>query len=181
MNNGKNVGVRFTCLRRERRGRQVEPEKLPRRKEIRLKSYDYKSDGYYFVTVCTYRGKPYISRYMKTVEQILFSLPGRFSGLKIDRYVLMPTHLHLILVFNGMKKSLPEVVRAFKALVSKGTGVKFWQRNYYEHVIRNENALFKIREYIENNPLVQRIRFKEFYESGSDKSDPYRDQPITGM
>jgi len=156
-------------------GRFIEPEgKLAKRKEIRLKNYDYRSDGYYFVTVCTHRRKPYLSQYKKTVEQILLSLPERFSGLKIDWYVLMSTHVHVIFTFDGMKKGLPEVVRTIKALVTKDTGIKFWQRNYYEHVIRNESALLKIREYIENNPLVDKIRFEEFYEIGSDKSDPYK-------
>ena len=147
MDDGKSVGVRF-----------IEPAgKLPKRKEIRLKSYDYKSDGYYFVTIFTHRGKPNIKRYREVVERILLSLPERFSGLRIDWYILMSTHLHAIFVFEGMKKGLPEVVRTFKALVSRNTGVKFWQRNYYEHVIRNEAALFKIREYIKNNPLAERI------------------------
>ncbi|GAH88431.1 unnamed protein product, partial [marine sediment metagenome] len=41
-----------------------------------------------------------------------------------------------------------------------------WQRNYCEHVIKNEAVLFKIREYIENNPFAERIRFEEFYKSG---------------
>ena len=100
-------------------------------------------------------------------------MPERFYGMKIDWYVLMSTHLHVIFVFDGMKKSLPEVVRTFKGLVTRNTGTKFWQRNYYEHVIRNEATLFKIREYIENNPLAEKIRFEEFYKSGSDKSDPY--------
>ena len=89
----------------------------------------------------------------------------------------MSNHLHVIFVFNGMKESLSEVVRRFKALVTRNTGVKFWQRNYYEHVIRNESALFKMREYIKNNPLAERIRFEDFYESGSDKSDPYKKSP----
>jgi len=57
--------------------------------------------------------------------------------------------------------------------------VKFWQRNYYEHVIRNEAALLKIREYIKNNPLAERIRFEDFYESGSDESDPYKNSSRT--
>jgi hypothetical protein len=52
--------------------------------------------------------------------------------------------------------------------------MKFWQRNYYEHVIRNEYALLKIREYIQNNPLAENIKFEEFYKDGSDESDPYR-------
>ena len=86
----------------------------------------------------------------------------------------MPDHLHMIFVFNEIKKDLSEIIRTFKALVTKNTRIKFWQRNYYEHVIRNEDALLKIREYIQNNPLVESIKFKEFYKNGSDESDPYR-------
>ena len=56
-----------------------------------------------------------------------------------------------------MKEGLPELIRTFKALVARSTGTRFWQRNYYEHVIRTEVALFKIREYIENNPLAETI------------------------
>jgi REP element-mobilizing transposase RayT len=49
-------------------------------------------------------------------------------------------------------------------VVKKESGEKeFWQRNYYEHIIRNEEALSKIREYIQNNPMADRIRFEEFY------------------
>ena len=65
-----------------------------------------------------YRGKPNIRRYREVVEKILLSLPERFSGLKIDFYVLMSTHLHVIFVFDEIKEGLPEVVRIFKALVS---------------------------------------------------------------
>lgn len=137
---------------------------LPKRKSIRLKNYDYTLDGYYFVTICTNDKKPNIQRYKETVKKILYSLPERFTGLEIDYTCLMPTHLHTIFVFNSVKKSLGEAVRTFKALVSKETGKRnFWQRNYYEHVIRNEKALFKIREYIQNNPIVERIRFEQFY------------------
>ena len=153
MDDGKNVGVRF-----------IEPvRKSPKRKEIRLKGFDYRSNGYYFVTICTHRGKPNVKRYRNVVERILLSLPERFSGLRIDWYVLMSTHLHAILVFDGMKEGLPEVVRTFKALVTRTTGVRFWQRNYYEHVIRNDAALFKIRGYIQNNPLTGIMRFERIH------------------
>jgi putative transposase len=161
--NGK-VGVRF-----------IEPAgSVPKRKEIRLKSYDYKSNGYYFITICTYRGKPFIKKYEEIIENILLSLPERFSGLTIDWYILMPTHLHMIFVFNEVEKDLPEIVRAFKALVTRNTRMKFWQRNYYEHVIRNGYALLKIREFIQSNPLAENIKFKEFYKDEADKSDPYK-------
>ena len=79
----------------------------------------------------------------------------------------------MIFVFNETKKDLSEIIRSFKALVTRNTRIKFWQRNYYEHVIRNENVLLKIREYIQNNPLAERIEFEEFYKDGSDKSDPF--------
>ena len=79
----------------------------------------------------------------------------------------------MIFVLNEIKKDLPEIIRTFKALVTR-TRMKFQQRNYYEHVIRNEDALLKIREYIQNNPLAENIKFKEFYKDGSDESDPYR-------
>ncbi|GAG62604.1 unnamed protein product [marine sediment metagenome] len=164
MNNNKSVGVRF-----------IEPAgSIPKRKEIRLKSYDYKSNGYYFITICTYKGKPYVKKHKEIIERILLSLPERFSGLKIGWYILMPDHLHMVFVFNEIKKDLPEIIRTFKALVTRNARIKFWQRNYYEHVIRNEDALLKIREYIQNNPLTEKIRFEEFYEDGSDESDPYK-------
>ena len=74
MNDNKNVGARF-----------IEPAvRLPKRKHIRLKNYNYKSNGYYFITICTYREKPYIKEYEEIIEEILLSLPERFSGLTID-------------------------------------------------------------------------------------------------
>jgi len=164
MSDNKNVGARF-----------IEPAvSLPKRKGIRLKSYDYKSNGYYFITICTYKGKPYVKKHKEIIEEILLSLPERFSGLRIDWYILMPTHLHMIFVFKKTKKDLSEIIRTFKALVTRNTRIKFWQRNYYEHVIRNEDALLKIREYIQNHSLAEKIKFKEFYKDGSDESDPYR-------
>ena len=135
----------------------LEKVNLPKRKRIRLSNYDYASEGYYFVTICTFNKQP----------NILLSLPTRFLGLRVDYYSLLPTHLHVIFVFAQRRMTLGQVVRYFKALVSKETGKKnFWQRNYYEHVIRNETALLEIREYIQNNPLLEKIKFEQFYEVG---------------
>ena len=162
-----NVGVRF-----------IEPANKsasgPKRKEIRLKNYDYSQDGYYFVTICTYKQKPIMTEYKDVVERILFSLPKRFTGLNIDWFILMPTHIHVIFIFEDMKRSLSDVIRVFKALVSHELKQKIWQRNYYEHIIRNDDALCNIRKYIEENPLVDMIEFEKFYENGSDKSAPYK-------
>jgi REP element-mobilizing transposase RayT len=138
--------------------------KFPQHKNLRLKDYSYKSDGYYFVTICTAYKRPLISQHREVVEKTLQNLLLRFPGLELDYYVLMNNHLHLILVFKGVDANLGEMIRTFKALVKRESGEKeFWQRNYYEHVIRNEKALNKIREYIQNNPMVERIRVEEFY------------------
>jgi len=138
---------------------------LPKRKEIRLKNYDYYSNGYYFVTICTNNKQPFIEKHRKEIKRTLLSLPVTFPGLILDYYCLMSTHLHMILILDKVKVILSQIVRAFKALVTKITGEKsLWQRNYYEHVIRTEKALSKIREYIQNNPSIERIRFEQFYE-----------------
>ena len=140
---------------------------LPQRKNIRLSGYDYTSNGYYFVIICTYKNEPYIQRYEEIITKVLYSLPTRISGLGIDYKVLMPTHLHIIFVFHKVRKNLGEVVRIFKALVSRETGKKnFWQRNYYEHIIRNEHILMKISEYIQNYRFIGKIEFEQFYKAG---------------
>jgi len=73
--------------------------------------------------------------------------------------------LHLILIFEGCKIKLGEIIRRFKAKTSKEANVSLWQPNYYKHVIRNEKALNKIREYIHNNPLKEQIDFEEIYKN----------------
>lgn len=135
-------------------------------KNIRLKGYDYTSNGYYFITICTNYRHPYLVGQTKNVvAQFIERLPQRISSIKIDYYTIMPIHLHLILILENCKTAVGEIVRQLKAITKKQIGFKIWQPNYYEHVIRNENALMKIREYIQNNPLVERIEFKQFYEN----------------
>jgi REP element-mobilizing transposase RayT len=133
-------------------------------KNIRLKDYDYSSDGYYFVTICTNYGKPYLKEdTKKLVDKLIKRLPEGIDGVGIDSYVIMPDHMHLILTLNSCKLRLGEIVRRFKAKTSRDTGIRLWQPNYYEHVVRNETALMKIREYMMNNPLKRKIEFEQFY------------------
>ena len=76
----------------------------------------------------------------------------------------MPNHLHFIIEKTqmpvGAGLDLPNknikitnVVGLFKSGVSRKIGYSIWQRNYYEHVIRNENELYEIQKYIQYNPL----------------------------
>jgi putative transposase len=132
-------------------------------KNIRLKKYDYKSDGYYFVTaVCDGRQNYFIAK-EKTVEKELMDLKHLAKGLEIDYFVVMPNHVHLIFVLHQCNLALGEIVRKLKAKVSHSFGQKIWQPNYYEHVIRNDRALDKIREYIQNNPKELLMKFDQFY------------------
>ncbi|MDP2960360.1 MAG: transposase [candidate division Zixibacteria bacterium] len=131
-------------------------------KNIRLKHYDYSQNGYYFVTVCTNYRRHYLAKLNSKICNAVKKL-NEIEGVVIDYYSILPTHVHLIIVLNESKIHIGEIVRRFKASSSKEAGIKLWQPNYYEHVIRNERALFKIREYIINNPLKEKIEFKQFY------------------
>ncbi|MGZ8445040.1 MAG: transposase [Candidatus Binatia bacterium] len=79
------------------------------------------------------------------------------AGLKPARGVAGPNSVRA-----GLKPAptLPEIIRAFKTFSARRVngmrntpGVPLWQRNYYEHIIRSEDELMRIREYIANNPL----------------------------
>lgn len=148
-------------------------------KGIRLKHYDYSSDGYYFVTVCTDYLKPYLVGHTKSVvaqfigqtfecKQDKGLINQATTGVELDWHIIMPTHIHLILILENCNLKLGEIIRRFKAKTSKMAGFKLWQPNYYEHVIRNEAVLNKIREYIKNNPQIREIKFEEFYKKGID-------------
>lgn len=145
------------------------------RKHIRLPNYDYSRNGYYFVTICTTNRFPLLGNYKNMLKQELFNLEKRFLGIRVDFNEIMPTHIHFILYFEEVKVALSRVIQAYKSITTlkvkqeakqasqlQNTSVaaelalpniaKLWQPNYYEHVIRNELALNKIREYIMNNP-----------------------------
>ncbi len=137
---------------------------MKRKKELRLKNYDYTTDGYYFVTVCTYYNRPYIvGKNRDVVARFIEHMSVKMKGVSVDFYVLMPTHIHLILTLVQCELKLGELVRRLKAVTSKESGIKLWQPNYYEHIVRNETALSRIRAYIVNNPLAEKIEFTQFY------------------
>ncbi len=146
---------------------------LPKRKPIRLPEYDYASPGAYFVTICTKDRKCILSNITvgadalggprlqltdagKTVEQYIQS-SDRMTGFHVDKYVVMPNHIHMILlVDNGPPRAsaptVSDAVGALKRLVNRSLGRDIWQRSLHEHVIRNENDYREICEYIDANP-----------------------------
>lgn len=127
-------------------------------KNIRLKEYDYSSDGFYFITICANYRRPYLTgENNKIVAKFVERLPHRINGVKLDCYQIMPSHIHLILILEHCQLKLSEIVRRLKAAATKQVGFKLWQPNYYEHVIRDEKALARIREYIQNNTLAEGV------------------------
>lgn len=131
-------------------------------KNIRLKDYDYSANGFYFVTICSNYKQPCLIDMKDTIESAINKL-ACIEGVKVDYHCIMSNHLHLIVILNRCSIPLGKVIRRLKAQVSKETGFKVWQPNYYEHVIRNEKALNKIREYIKDNPTKEIIEFEQFY------------------
>jgi putative transposase len=153
---------------------------LSHRRSIRLKGYDYSQNGTYFVTICVRNRELCFEKYrglQEIVRQQWEQLPQRFPDLILDEFIIMPNHIHGIFIVGATlavaqnhgagarpAPTVGEIVGAFKSLCihdwltyMKEKEIdavgKFWQRNYYEHVIRNEYELNKIREYIQNNPL----------------------------
>jgi putative transposase len=126
-------------------------------KNIRLKHYDYSQDGYYFVTICTNYQCPYLSELREKICGTIQKL-NQIDGVRVDYFFVMPTHVHLIIILTDSKIFLGEIVRRLKATSSREAGIKLWQPNYYEHVIRNEKALLKIREYIQKQPVERKNR-----------------------
>ncbi len=155
-------------------------DRLPVRKRLRLPEYDYSKDGCYFITVCTQERRRLLSDIAvgeglappeislsavgTIVEEQIRDIPRRYPHIKIDKYVIMPNHIHLIVSIRetaGGASPSPTLVDAMRALKSVTTRLsrpklgaeRLWQRSFYEHVIRNESDYREIWEYIDENPL----------------------------
>ncbi len=138
-------------------------------KNIRLPDYDYRS-GWFFITNKTNNSFPYLTgKIHDLVKTELEEIYKIYKGVSLDYATIVPTHLHCILIFSNTDLPLSEVWRRFKARTTysakKSNLLKssLWQRNYYEHVIRREKALERIREYIRLNPLKEGLDFNDIY------------------
>ena len=150
------------------------------RQSSRLSSWDYGSNGKYFVTICTDRKVPYFGHIEGSVvlsteignytKKCWESIPRHYPFVELDSFILMPDHLHGILCFGKKERSdwnpnkfgpqkdnLAAVIRGFKSAVSsfaKAHSIEFqWQTRYFDRIIFNENELNQIREYIRDNPM----------------------------
>jgi putative transposase len=194
------------------------------RRSIRLRGHDYSRAGAYFITICTQNreylfgdimdGKMALNPFGKIAPEQWYAIPERFPHVDVDEFVVMPNHIHGIVIINGVGAplagapciqnaqkttngprpitpddgvtetrnrataddratarvalSVGEIVGAYKSICYRECLAwinnheqdhrlgRLWQRNYWEHIIRNETELNRIREYIRNNPAQWR-------------------------
>ena len=155
---------------------------FPKRKHPRLKNYDYSQDGFYYVTIHIAPDGERLSEILYNPDENtakecltetgtiacehLLSLENRFSYVRVDKYVIMPTHIHMILEFcrqpagASPRPTLSDVIGAFKSLTTRSCnkrfhtpGKKLFQNSFYEAVLRSDADYQARWKYIEENPL----------------------------
>ena len=154
---------------------------MPERKPTRLKEYDYSEQGAYFVTICTKDRENLFSTIVvgqgiapaenrltvfgEIAEEQIKALEMRYSSIKIDKYCIMPNHIH-ILISNYKETAgaspcptISDVVCAFKSLTTRMcknngfVGKTLFQASFHDHIIRGEHDYQHIWEYINSNHL----------------------------
>ena len=146
----------------------TDEERFPKRKSPRIPGYDYATPNYYFITICTHEKNCifWSGGKLNTFGQIAFDaamqISAHFPGNRVDSFVVMPNHTHMILVVEPGGTDATVVIGQYKSQVSKEIHKidpkrKIWQTSFHDHGIRNYRQYQHIREYIETNPM----RWKE--------------------
>ena len=146
----------------------TDEERFPKRKSPRIPGYDYATPNYYFITICTHEKNCifWSGGKLNTFGQIAFDaamqISAHFPGNRVDSFVVMPNHIHMILVVEPGGTDATVVVGQYKSQVSKEIHKidpkrKIWQTSFHDHGIRNYRQYQHIREYIDTNPM----RWKE--------------------
>ena len=158
---------------------------LPQRKQNRLTNYDYSQNGAYFITICTQNRENILSQisvgtglpdcpqiqlltHGEIADKYIRQMDAFYNYLSVDKYVIMPDHIHLLITVNGQSRmpvptqetgidnrnsTVSKFVSTFKRFCNREYGENIWQGRYYDHVIRNQQDYDEIWQYIENNPL----------------------------
>jgi len=167
-----------------------------RRKSIRLPYFDYATPAAYYVTICTYQRQPtfgnidsgemILNPFGRIALDVWFETPAHFPTVELGEFVVMPNHIHGIIINVGVgharplpnpharplpnphARPLPNpharplsiIVGSYKSAVTKRVnelrhtpGKPVWQRNYWEHIIRDDDDLARVMDYIVNNPI----------------------------
>ncbi len=149
---------------------------VPKRKQIRLPEYDFRTVNAYFVTICTKDRKNLfwenvgasiarpqdvrLSAYGEIVDKAISEIGNRYPAVSVDKYVIMPNHIHLLLQIHSdedgrpmVAPTLSTVVQQMKGAVSKQVGFPLWQKGFYDHVVRGDRDYQDVWTYIEGNPM----------------------------
>ena len=157
------------------------------RRSIRVKGYDYSSEGAYYVTIVAYHRdcifgeikdeEVHLNDFGNIADKCWREIPNHFRNVELGAYVIMPNHMHGIIMINDNRRgtiyraptqeqfqkpvsgSIPTIIRTYKAAVTRRIGREhnatgIWQRNYYEHIVRDEKDLQNKTDYIEANPML---------------------------
>ncbi len=154
---------------------------LPKRKPTRLKEYDYSAPGMYFVTICVNKKKMLLgnivgcgdfdapkmvlSDFGMILRNYVEIMNEKYEHIKIDKYVIMPNHFHMIVSISDCSKNgasetaapynseISKFISLLKRFCNREYGTNIWQRSFHDHIIRGEKDYQKIWEYIDTNPL----------------------------
>ena len=140
-----------------------EHDRLHSRKNPRLKQFDYTTPNYYFVTICTWEKRSLfwsggaLNKRGIIAKQGFEEIGHHFPDVTVDKFVVMPNHVHGILILGTEKTDLSVVIGQYKSFVSKqvhtfDVGCRVWQTSFHDHVIRNQKDYERIWLYIEGNP-----------------------------
>ena len=154
-------------------------EGLPERRNPRLRGFDYGAGNWYFITIVARDRKRIFGTVRASVgadhdrpafvelfpcgkiaADHLRAIPDHFPGVTVETFVVMPDHVHMILGIGNPPETgriyaaptVPKIIAAYKASVSRRWGTPVWQRSFYDHVIRNRQDYEEIWQYIANNP-----------------------------
>lgn len=139
-------------------------------KNIRLKDYDYHTGWFFITNKANFASDYFTGQIRDLIKSELMQLVKFTKGVGLDYFHIMPNHIHAILIFDNAALPLSEFWRRYKAITTIKAkkigfiGISLWQKNYFEHIMRNEKALNKIRDYIMNNPLKENLPLEELYE-----------------
>ena len=161
---------------------------LPKRKLTRLKGYDYSTPGMYFLTICVKNRqhllgrivgsgdfdapKMILSEYGASLDKYINLMNAKNSHIKIDKYVIMPNHFHLILNTTDYKNGASETAAPYnneaskfisllKRYCNREYGENIWQTSYFDHIIRGEKDWREICEYIDTNVIRWREKMSQ--------------------
>jgi len=149
-------------------------KKLPDRVTLRLREYDYKSNGVYFVTVCTddrqsilcdilpqtdmFSSVPTrLTKIGETVDQAIRYIDQMNDGVSVLDSIIMPNHIHLLIMIdhdNGCELSLSTIIGRLKSFTTKRAGRKIWQRSFHDHILRDGEELQRYYTYLSDNPAL---------------------------